>query len=195
MPDRINLLKSQLGDHRIKLDFDLSKELQSGLGGKVAAYYIATTSRELILCVSLCRELNIEYLVIGSGSKVAISDNGFRGLIIKNRADNLKIFGIKGKVSREGLGIEEAFIEAESGVSLSRLSDFAALQKLSGLEIFKTSLGTVGGSVFFDPTLRGKSNQIKVLTSNDNVITKEPGELLKDDLIISVTFKLKSKKF
>src|SRR3990167_6899592 len=105
MDDKFKLLTSELGESRIKRDIDVTEFLQNRLGGVALFSYIATTEKELIKAINLCR--------------------------------NLKIFGIKGKVSKSGLGVEEALIEAGSGVSLKRLNDYVKSQGLGGLECFE----------------------------------------------------------
>lgn len=189
------LLSSELGEIRIKRDIDISDQMQSQLGGRVGAFYIATTSRELVRVVELARELRLKFIILGSGSKTALAKDNPDLLVIKNRSDNLKIFGIKGKVSREGLGIEEAFIEAESGASLQNLADYTLRQKLTGLEDLKSSPGTVGGSFFINPTIRGKATSIKILDPRGDIKEiKEVRDVDKDDIILSVVFKLRARK-
>ncbi len=195
MEEKIKLLKAELGDNRIKVDVDITEYLETKLGGKSAVFYMATTTQELIKAVELCQELKIAYLIIGSGSKVAISDSGFSGLIIKNRSDNVKIYGIKGKVSRDGIGVEEAMIEADSGVSLKRLSEFAESQNLGGFEGLKDSIGTVGGSLILNNILLSKCHQVKVLPNNGNLISVSHLQVHKNQVIVSVVFKLKAKKY
>lgn len=194
MRDKIKLLVSNLGETRVKENVDLTEHLQTRLGGPAAAFYIATTLRELTRSIQLCRELRIPFLLIGSGSKMAISDQGVRGLAIKNRSDSIKIFGVKGKVSRTGIGIEEAFLEADSGVSLVKLADFSASQGLGGLEVLRTTAGTVGGSFYITPVLKEKSFEVKVLTNSGGVKGKSADAVKKEDIILSVVFKLKAKK-
>ena len=136
---KIDLLKSELGGERVKSDINISEHLITKFTGKALGFYIATTTRELIKAITSCRLLKLKFFLIGSGSKVAISKDGFLGLVIKNRADNLKISAIKGKVGRGGIGIEEAFVEADSGVSLDGLSEYASKQNLTGFEGLKKS--------------------------------------------------------
>lgn len=195
MEEKIKLLISQLGENRVKRNIDLTEQLETKLGGKAAAFYISTNIRELIKAVELCKELEIDYLIIGSGSKIVLSDDRFEGLVIKNRSDNLRIFGIKGKVSRNGLGIEEALLEAESGASLKRISDYALSQGLGGLESLSLIPGTIGGNFYINPVLQEKTKQVKVLNIACSQEIKQPKEVLKDDVILSAIFQLKSKKF
>lgn len=194
MEDRIKLLVRELGDERVKLDVDLSDYMETKLGALSRAFYIATTTRELIRAIQLCKDLMMKYQVMGMGSKMAISEQGFPGLVIKNRSDNLKIFGVKGKVSRAGIGIEEAFLEADSGTSLKRLAEYASRQGLGGLEILENALGTVGGSLHILPALREKTHQVKVLNARGAIKVKEVPGISKEDIILSATFKLKAKK-
>ncbi len=194
MEELIKLLVRDLGDERVKQNIDLSEHMETGLGSLARAFYIATTKRELIRVIQLCKELKIKYLVMGSGSKMALSEKGFEGLVIKNRSDSLKIFGIKGKVSRAGIGIEEAFLEADSGTSLKRLAEYAARQGLGGLEVLENTLGTLGGSLYILPALREKIHQVETLTPRGVIKVKQLLELSKEDIILSATFKLKAKK-
>lgn len=192
MDEKIKLLESELGINRVQKDIDVSQYLESGRGAKVSALYIATTTSELTRVIQLCRELKINFLLIGSGSKVWLSLNGFNGLVIKNRSDNLKISGVKGKISKAGIGIEEAMLEADSGVSIKKLIGFATYQKLGGLEFFASQTGTVGGNFFITPALKDKVVQIMIMTKDGAKKTKYSNEVDREDIILSIVLKLKS---
>lgn len=194
MDEKVRLLIAELGDTRVKKDIDVSEYLQTGLGSRAAAFYIATTTRELIKVICLCRELRLNFLLIGLGSKIIVAASGFDGLAIKNRSDNLRIFGVKGKVSREGIGIQEAFLEADSGVSLKRLADYADRQGLGGLDVLKSATGTAGGSIMVNKDLREGVYQVKVLTPDNEIVEKKIDELKRDDIILAVVFKLRAKE-
>lgn len=194
MEDHIKLLVMNLGDERVKLNVDLSDYMETKLGALSRAFYIATTTRELLRAIQLCKDLKIKYLIMGTGSKMAISEKGFEGLVIKNRSDNLKIFGIKGKISRAGIGIEEAFLEADSGTSLKKLAEFARQQGLGGFEDLEFTPGTVGGSLNVLLTLQEKAHQVKVLSDKGVTKTKQVQEMSREDIILSVIFKLKAKQ-
>lgn len=191
MEDKIKLLISQLGENRFQREVLLSSYMR-GVKGMASAFYIATTTRELVRVIELCQELKLDFLVFGSGSKTFLSTSRFQGLVIKNRSDNLKIFGVKGKISREGLGIEEALLEADSGVSLKRLAEFAKEQGLVGLDFWERALGTVGGSLGLDLNLRAKTAEVKVFTIDGEVKSKLAKDVVRGEIILSVVFKLKS---
>ncbi len=182
LKNKINLLASQLGSDRIKKEVD-----------HFDYFYIATTIRELVKSIKLCRELNIPFLVFGSGSKIIFPKEGFDGLGIKNRAGNLKIFGVKGKISQNGIGVEEALLEADSGVSLPALSQFAKKQGLIGMDTLKFEKGTIGGSLMIHPLLNNLITQIKILDNFDDQKTKITSEIQESDIILSAIFKLKAR--
>lgn len=194
MEDRLKLLISALGEDRVKQNTDISEHLHTRLGVAAEAFYIATSSRELVRVIKLCQELKIPYLVIGLGSKIALPALGTCGLIIKNRSDHAKIFGIKGKVSRDGLRLEEAIIEVGSGMSLTRLCQYAGTQGLGGLEDLDGVPGTIGGSIRINPVLQDKVSQVEVLNKDGELLPKEFSQIDPRDTILSATFKLKAKK-
>lgn len=192
--DKFKLLAADLGDLRIKKDVDLTDYLQSGLGGPAEFFYIATTIRELEKAVKAARDLKLPTLIIGSGSKVAIAKSGILGLIIKNRTEHIRLFGIKGKVSKFGLGIEEALVEADSGISLTKLAEYTKTQGLTGLESLQNLKGTIGGSFQMNPTLNTFASQLKILTPKGQITDVKPQERDKNDIILSIIFKLYAKK-
>ncbi len=190
--DKLKLISSQLGDNRLKFDVETSELLETRLGGKAAGVYIATTQNELIESINLSNELKIPYIIIGSGSKTALKSGVYEGLVIKNRSSHIRIFGIKGKVSKDGLKLSSAYIEADSGVSLGKLIEFADKQWLSGLDSLKNIPGTIGGNLSINRDIQEKADHIKVMEKDGTITDKLPLEVKRDDTIISVTFSLKS---
>ncbi|MCL5410101.1 MAG: FAD-binding protein [Patescibacteria group bacterium] len=188
------LLVAELGELRVKKAINLDDYIERRVGLEVPALFIATTIRELIKAIDLCKELNITFRVIGSGSKINQTDFDGVGLVIKNRADNLKIYGIKGKVSRSGLGIEEALIEADAGASLDRLAQYSMKQGLGGLESLLGSRYTVGGSLLTQIVVRDNTHQVKILNNLSQVETVDMLEINPQNIILSVIFKLKAKQ-
>ncbi len=192
--EKLKLLKSQLGDNRLKEDVDISEFLETKAGCIATGFYLATTTTELIDVINLCKELDLEYLVVGNGSKTDLSGQDyFNGIVIKNRSDNLKIFGIKGRISKQGLGISEAFIEADSGASLQAVAEYAKKQTLVGLEDIAKTPGTIGGSIHTNSNLRTQVYQVDILNSKAQIKSALLNEIQRDDIILSVSFKLKSK--
>lgn len=186
------LLSATLGHERLKFEEPLTYHSHINPNVLVECFYIATDSSELIEVLNLAFELKLKFMVIGSGSKIFFKNKRYHGLVIKNRTGNIKISGVKGKVGRNGLGIEEAMVEADSGVSIGKLNGFLREQKLQTLNCKSVINSTLGGSIFFDPEIKLISTNIKVWEKGD-VVDKNIIELKrKSDIILSVILKVKS---
>jgi UDP-N-acetylmuramate dehydrogenase len=79
----------------------------------------------------------MDYLMLGGGSNVLVSDKGVRGVVVLNRA--------KGVRFHTG---EQPSVTAESGVIFSNLANRCAAKGLAGLEWAATVPGTIGGAVY-----------------------------------------------
>lgn len=82
-------------------------------------------------------KLDIEKTIIGNGSNLLVKDGGIRGLVIKTTA--LKNYRV-----------EEDKIIAEAGILLSKLSNIAKDNSLTGLEFASGIPGTLGGAVMMN---------------------------------------------
>lgn len=118
-------------------DASLCEHSTFKIGGK--AQYIAYPKSETALCalVDYLNEEEIKYCVIGNGSNLVFSDDGYDGVVILTT--KLK----KIRKSRNT-------ITAECGVSLTALSIYAYKHGLSGLEFAYGIPGTVGGAVYMN---------------------------------------------
>ncbi len=190
--DKLNLLISSFGRDRFKMDEPLANHTTVALGGPSKIFFVAFTTHELAKIVQMAEQLTVPYLVIGSGSKIVIADQGFDGLVVKNRTQHMNIVGIKGKVAQKSLGVDEALIEVDSGVSINRLWEFLNKQGLQTDEI-KGLPGTVGGNLFLNKLLQSKVKTIKVL-ENGEIEQIAPEDLkLSKHLILSAVFRFKAR--
>ncbi len=193
MDSKFKLIVDSFGKDRFKIDEPLKNHTFLQIGGPAKLFFIAFTQNELIKIIRIAWELKVPYFILGTGSKSMISDNGFDGLVIKNRTKNTQVVSIKGKVSKFGIGIEEAFVEVESGVSVLKFAEFLNAQNLSSLEL-RGVPGSVGGNLFLNHFLQISAKSIKVLNSRSQIEEIEPDELsFRSHIILSAVFKVKSK--
>lgn len=102
--------------------------------GGLADYFVAVKNKdELISSVIEARKNEVPYFILGTGANILFGDKGFRGLVIKNEANNVSIKG--------------NFVTAESGATIADLIEKTAEQNLSGLEHFAGIPSTVGGAL------------------------------------------------
>lgn len=124
--------------YKVQENVRMANYTTSHVGGNVDALLPVHTETELTKAAQALWQLQIPFRVIGSGSNILVSDRGFKGVILLNRAHNLKIN------SKE----EPFTVYAESGAILGTLARQTALRGLGGLEWACSVPGTVGGAVY-----------------------------------------------
>lgn len=191
MEEKAKLLANILGEVRIKLHEPLKYHLENATLGEAEVFYIATNLKELEQALNLSHELDIPFLLVGSGTKTVVTDRGIGGFVIKNRASAVKISGLKGKVSAKGIGVDEAMVEVESGVSFEKLNDFLKYQGLKQLEFPFLGKATIGGSFSLIPELQILTQKIKVW-SEEEVFDIDILDFKEGDIIMSIIIKVKS---
>lgn len=109
------------------------------IGGPCEVLMIPKSKQEIKQAVQLCKEQNTPYLILGNGSNVLVSDQGYRGAVIL----------LNSRFSEITLP-EEHTVYAQAGASLSKLCVFAQQHGLTGLEFAYGIPATVGGAVYMN---------------------------------------------
>lgn len=104
------------------------------IGGPAKYFYTAESSDDLVRAITAAKEAGEPYYLLGSGANILISDDGFKGLVIRVKNDKLEVSGLE--------------VTAEAGVSIGKLVHTAVNAGLSGIECWAGIPGTVGGSVY-----------------------------------------------
>lgn len=138
----------------------LAKYTAARLGGEADVMVIAKSITALTFTVRWAKRHNVPWLILGGGTNVLISDQGFRGLVILNQAKDVSI------------NAETGLISAESGANLSTLARRCMGKGLMGLEWCVSVPGTVGGAVVNNAGAHGSDmaqslSEIKVLDLQD----------------------------
>ncbi|OGE19701.1 hypothetical protein A3J19_05580 [Candidatus Daviesbacteria bacterium RIFCSPLOWO2_02_FULL_41_8] len=194
MDHRYKLIVDSFGKDRFKFNEPLKEYTASGEGGSAGLFFIAFTEGELIKIISMCRDLKLPFFLFGTGSKIMISDSGLGGLVIKNRTKGIQTVSVKGKVTKFGIGVEEAIVEVESGVSIKKWVEYLDSQELATLG-FENIPGSIGGNLFLNRFLQNHAKSIKVLDLDSEVSQIAVENLsLKRHIIISAVFRIKAKK-
>lgn len=194
MDNKFKLIVDSFGKDRFKFSEPLKDYTALSSGGKADIFFIAFTNSELIKIVEMCRQLRIPIFIFGTGSKIIISDIGFPGLVIKNRTKNITTISVKGKVSKFGIGVEEALVEVDSGVSMNKFSQYLDGQGLDS-STFNLIPGSIGGNLFYNRFLQLSVKSIKVLDQQsqiDEILTESLNP--RKDIILSAVFKVSAKK-
>lgn len=193
MDSKFKLIVDSFGSEKFKFNVPLLEYTALRVGGPAKLFFIAFTNLELIKLIKMCRELKLPYFLFGSGSKMMISDLGFNGLVIKNRTKNIQTISVKGKVTKYGIGVEEALIEVDSGVSINRFCEYLEVQGLNNRG-FLDLPGTIGGNLFLSRFLQESVKSIKILDSASEIDEIDAERLsLKKHIILSAVFRVKAK--
>ena len=127
-----------------ELNCPLSKHSTLRIGGAADVALFPHSVEKLCQTLTFLKENEIPTLVIGKGSNVLFSDEGYRGAVV---------FTDK---CRE-IEIKEDRIVADAGIPLSALANAARDQSLSGLEFAFGIPGTLGGAIYMNAGAYGGS--------------------------------------
>ncbi|MDO4276551.1 MAG: UDP-N-acetylmuramate dehydrogenase [Eubacteriales bacterium] len=159
-----------LGEERVLTDEPMNRHTTFRIGGP-ADYFLLPESREDIRgIIKICKEEGLPYFVLGNGSNLLVSDEGYRGVIIQ-------MFKNLNKVTVEG-----TCIRAESGALLSSVAAAAKNASLAGFEFAGGIPGTLGGAVVMNAgayggELKDVLKEATVLTQDGDILTIPVEEL------------------
>ncbi len=105
------------------------------IGGPADLFVEVHTLDELVHAISEARGNNVPFFVLGCGANILVTDKGFRGLVIRNRANKIAF-------------LEQGRVMAESGVVVEDLIGQCRERGLSGFEHFSDIPSTVGGAMW-----------------------------------------------
>ena len=156
----------------IRFNASLQDFTTIGIGGPARYLYQATSLATLKAALVFCSSHDIICRVLGAGSNVIISDSGFEGMIIINRAENWEIlperpqrlperriaqrFAIVGEKMRAApapvqYNLSEAvLVRVDSGARIIPLIKKLHAAGVCGLHWFAGIPATVGGAVFMN---------------------------------------------
>lgn len=157
-----------LSQERIKKKETLSKHTTFRIGGEADYFIEVETRAQLIALIDLCRKMQMPYFVIGNGSNLLVSDQGFSGVIIK--LDGSFLF-----FERDG-----NMIKAGAAILLAVFAKKVADAGLTGLEFAAGIPGTLGGAITMNAGAYGQEikdtiQQVVALDQEGqiHVLTKE----------------------
>ncbi|MCS7025973.1 MAG: UDP-N-acetylmuramate dehydrogenase [Bryobacteraceae bacterium] len=128
---------------RIQPSALLSQHTRFGLGGPCWALIDISNEGAFRQALGLIRASQAPHAIIGQGSNLIVSDQGFAGLVLRYTASNL--------ILRDGQ------IEVEAGVLLQTLVDVSIQAGLEGLHTMTGIPGWVGGAIYGNAGAYGHS--------------------------------------
>ena len=184
-----------------KCNEPLSKHTTLCIGGNADYFVEVETEEQLISLLKFINENKINFFVIGGGSNLLFSDDGFKGIVIKLSAKGdfgcIEVWKDRGIEKTTANNVVSVVCGA--AVSLAYLAQQTAQKGLSGLEYLSGIPGTIGGAVCGNAGVKNCSvsdiiEKIEVIdySGNKKVLTKDniKFEYRKSDLQSNIITKI-----
>ena len=128
-----------LPDLPMERDVPMDRFTSFRIGGPARRLACPKNREQLVILMGLARECGARPFIMGNGTNLLIPDRGLDRLVIRTAGEmsDVRLTG-------------ETVIEADAGISLSRLALFAQSQALTGLEFAHGIPGSLGGAVFMN---------------------------------------------
>lgn len=156
-------LKKQLTAGTLLEREPMSKHTSFRIGGPADFFVQPANEEELWNALHLARQEKVPFFIVGNGSNLLVSDEGFRGMIL-HTGGMLKDISVEGDV-----------IYAQAGALLSTVAKTALEHGLAGMEFAAGIPGTLGGAVCMNAGAYG--GEMKDILLDAEVLTQE-GERL-----------------
>lgn len=132
----VDVLRQKFGD-AVQEHAALAQYTSARIGGPADVLVTVKSADEMADVMQLIWEHDFPYYILGGGSNVLVSDNGFRGVVVLNRAKEIRF--------ETG---DQPQVWCEAGVVIANLAKRCASKGLAGLEWSAAVPGTVGGAVY-----------------------------------------------
>ena len=192
-------LKNILKDEEIMENEIMSKHTTFKIGGPASFFLIPKTYNQIIEIIQLCNKYKVYYFILGNGSNLLVSDEGYYGVIIQIHENNFSNLEVEEKDDKNYI------LTVGAGMLMKTLSIEACLLSLTGLEDIIDIPGTVGGGIIMNASFTGTGlsiplMKVKAITPKGKLLelTKEEcelthrGSMLKNKkyIVIEATFKI-----
>ncbi|MDY5021771.1 MAG: UDP-N-acetylmuramate dehydrogenase [Blautia sp.] len=152
-----------LDEEQILLDEPMSRHTTFRIGGPADYFLMPETCEELGAILKICSEEKMPCFILGNGSNLLVSDDGYRGVVIQ-MFRNMSAVEVCGRVVR-----------AQAGASLAAIAAAAKNASLTGFEFAAGIPGTLGGAVVMNAGAYG--GEMKQVLQQVTVMNRE-GEIL-----------------
>ena len=154
-----NRFETILGQDRILMEEPMKKHTTFRLGGPADFFLCPSDVNQIPEIIHICREEGIPWFVLGNGSNLLVSDQGYRGVVIQ-------IYKNMKQITVEGTRIY-----AQAGALLSAVSKKAMEAGLTGMEFASGIPGTLGGAAVMNAGAYG--GEMKDILVSVTVLTDE----------------------
>ncbi len=127
----------------VSRDAPLASYTRFAIGGPADIYAETGNEDSFIRALAVARASGLDYMVMGGGTNLIVSDEGFRGIMLRFVADRIAAVGVE--------------VACDAGASLQDLVDFTVDRGLKGLETLAGIPGSAGAAVYGNAGAYGHS--------------------------------------
>ena len=131
-------LKDVVGEINVLKDEPMSAHTTFRIGGNADYFVTPDNVEQLKDAIKLCNESKVDYIVLGNGSNVLVSDKGIRGVVIQLQS------------CLNDISVDGERIYAMAGALLSKIAAEAVKHGLAGFEFAAGIPGSLGGAVLMN---------------------------------------------
>lgn len=162
----IQALKQFVPEENICLQEPMAAHTTFRIGGPADCFLQLENTEQLIKVQKYLNQVGVPFFVLGNGSNLLVSDEGYHGVILQ----------IGRRMSK--IEVNDCVITAQAGASLAQVARTAMEHGLTGLEFASGIPGTVGGGVVMNAgAYDGEMSQV---VAQVNVVNGE-GEVMELD--------------
>ena len=162
-PTIIEEIKSIVTKQNVLTDEPMCDHTTFKIGGKADVFVSIINEHEILRLLELLRSRQIPFFILGNGSNILVSDEGYRGVIIEIGS------------AYSGVRMLDDIVIAKAGTTMAKLSHFAMENDLTGLEFASGIPGTVGGGIIMNAgayggEMRQITYRVKAVTPSGEVV-------------------------
>lgn len=162
----IQALKNFVPEENISLQEPMAAHTTFRIGGPADCFVQLESREQLIGVQKYLYQVDVPFFVLGNGSNLLVSDNGFPGIILQ----------IGQRMS--GIEVDGRRITAQAGATLAQVARTALEHGLTGLEFAAGIPGTVGGGVVMNAG--AYDGELSQVVKQVNVVSRQ-GEIMELD--------------
>ena len=166
MEEAIKRISRIIPDGRLLRDEPMSSHTSFRIGGPARALVQAYDEDELSSVLGILAETGAEHMLIGNGSNLLVSDEGYPGIFVKLGGDFAKT---------EQDTEDPCLVHAGAAAFLSSTSAFLTEKGLSGFEFASGIPGSIGGALFMNAGAYG--GEMKDVVVSVRVISEDGSEI------------------
>lgn len=159
----VETLKQFLPAENVFVNEPMKKHTTFRIGGEADCFVCVENTSQLKEAQAYLQSMQIPYYVLGNGSNLLVSDEGYRGVILE----------ICDKMS--DIRVEGNCIVAQAGALMSKIAHVALEHGLTGFEFAAGIPGTIGGGAVMNAGAYG--GELKDVITTVEVINRD-GEVL-----------------